>query len=349
MTTKAAAAALVLWFLKVHAADSPGVGPAPPGPRLIACRKIWSEGGHNAFTDLIRFRDRWFCTCREAEGHVRGDGRIRVLVSTNSEEWTSAALLEEKGIDLRDPKLSVTADGRLMLVIGGSVYKDRRLVERQPRVALSKDGQAWTSPARVLQTNDWLWRVTWHKGRAYGISYIVPIGSEGRTGLVEWTLKLVESEDGLKYRTVANLEVPSHPNEATVRFLANDDCIALVRREGMGKDSDKSAWIGISHPPYTNWQWKSAGMQIGGPNFIVLGDGTMIASGREYRPAPGGPVTFVDRMDLGSVTPQLTLPSGGDCSYPGLVWHEGALWVSYYASHEGRTGIYLAKIGLPPP
>jgi hypothetical protein len=27
--------------------------------------------------------------------------------------------------------------------------------------------------------------------------------------------------------------------------------------------------------------------------------------------------------------------------------HDGLLWVSYYASHEGKTSIYLAKVRLP--
>ena len=40
----------------------------------------------------------------------------------------------------------------------------------------------------------------------------------------------------------------------------------------------------------------------------------------------------------------LTLPSGGDTSYAGLVWHDGLLWVSYYSSHEEKTAIYLAKV-----
>jgi hypothetical protein len=43
----------------------------------------------------------------------------------------------------------------------------------------------------------------------------------------------------------------------------------------------------------------------------------------------------------------LRLPSGGDTSYAGLVWHENLLWVSYYASHEGKTAIYLAKVKVP--
>jgi len=28
------------------------------------------------------------------------------------------------------------------------------------------------------------------------------------------------------------------------------------------------------------------------------------------------------------------------------VWHDGVLWVSYYASHEDKTAIYLARVTL---
>ena len=51
-------------------------------------------------------------------------------------------------------------------------------------------------------------------------------------------------------------------------------------------------------------------------------------------------------VKTGRLTEFLKLPSGGDCSYPGLVLHEGLLWVSYYSSHEGKTSIYLAKVQL---
>jgi hypothetical protein len=47
-----------------------------------------------------------------------------------------------------------------------------------------------------------------------------------------------------------------------------------------------------------------------------------------------------------SLQPILQLPSGGDTSYPGLVWQDDHLWVSYYSSHEGKAKIYLAKVRL---
>ncbi len=33
--------------------------------RLVEVRKIWDQGPHNAFTDLVRFKNRWFCVFRE--------------------------------------------------------------------------------------------------------------------------------------------------------------------------------------------------------------------------------------------------------------------------------------------
>ena len=312
---------------------------AADAPQLVSVKKIWDAAPHNAFTDLTRFSNQWFCTFREAQGHVGGNGTIRVLTSADGEQWQSAALLTEEGIDLRDPKFSLTPDGRLMLVLGGSVYEGKVLKERQPRVSFSSDGRAWTTPQRVLDKGDWLWRVTWHKGRAYGITY----GNAGsKTSTNDWGIRLVESRDGAAWRLLAKLAVPGRPNEATVRFLPNDDCVALVRREAL----DQEAWIGTSPPPYTNWTWHPAGMQVGGPNFLVLPGGAMIASGRQYNPKPTGPKTFVGPMTLEAVKAELVLPSGGDCSYPGLVWHDGLLWLSYYSSHEGKTSIYLARIRL---
>jgi hypothetical protein len=49
--------------------------------QLISGKQSWDRGRHNAFTDLIRFRGEWFCTFREADDHVGGDGKLRVLRS----------------------------------------------------------------------------------------------------------------------------------------------------------------------------------------------------------------------------------------------------------------------------
>jgi hypothetical protein len=194
--------------------------------------------------------------------------------------------------------------------------------------------------------------VTWHEGRAYGVSYNAaarqtPAAQEAAKNTrpvsaepADWKLKLVVSEDGITYETVAHLGVPGHPNETTLRFRPDGTMLALVRREG----GDTFGWIGTSKPPYREWTWHQTAHRLGGPNFVGLPDGRLWAVSRSY---PGGAKTVLARMAGDSYEPVLTLPSGGDTSYAGLVWHDRLLWVSYYSSHEGKSSIYLAKVRLP--
>lgn len=320
-------------------------------PQIVSVKKIWDAGRHNAFTDLIRFRDKWYCTFREADAHVGGDGQLRVLESADGETWQSVALLAEKGIDLRDPKLSITADSRLMIVAGGSVYEGKKLLGRRPRVAFSADARDWTPTQRVLAEDEWLWRVTWHEGRCYGVAYnalarSTPAAQEASKspgpvapGPADWKLKLVASSDGVKFDLVTHLDVPGHPNETTLRFLPDGRLVALVRREG----GNTFGWIGVSEAPFRTWKWHETKHRFGGPNFLVLPNGDLWAASRLY---PNGPKTTLARMTLTSYEPALTLPSGGDTSYAGLAWHEGRLWMSYYSSHEGKSSIYIAQVKL---
>src|SRR5688572_23187982 len=82
---------------------------------LVSVDRIWDAAPHNAFTDLVFFKDRWFCTFREGKDHVSRDGAIRVISSPDGRKWESAARLEDPAADLRDPKLAITPENRLML------------------------------------------------------------------------------------------------------------------------------------------------------------------------------------------------------------------------------------------
>ena len=57
--------------------------------------------------------------------------RVAVIVNDMSEVNIDSDLIEA-GVDLRDPKLSVTAEGRLMVVSGGSVYRGKTRVSMAP-------------------------------------------------------------------------------------------------------------------------------------------------------------------------------------------------------------------------
>lgn len=312
---------------------------------LVDARKIWDEGAHNAFTDLIRWQDRWWCTFRESEGHVGGDGAIRVITSTDGVNWVSAAFLTEKDVDLRDPKLTATPDGRLMLNCGGSVYLGTKVLKgRQSRVLFSSNGRTWTAPRRILKEGDWLWRVTWQGGMAYGAAYRSGLGGSTAPG-PEWALSLYRSKDGLDWELVKNLDVLGRPNETTLNFEPDGEMIALVRREAEGQ----LGYVGRAGPPYTSWTWKEANHRFGGQNLIRLPNGTWIVGTRDYTRIDAATKTGATTMlaELGAdgkLGPLINFKSGGDTSYPGMVWHDGQLWVSYYSSHEGKSAIYLARL-----
>ena len=91
-------------------------GPGSEKAAFVEVRRIWNRAPHNAFTDLVRFQDRWLCVFREGLRHVSPDGSIRVISSSNGRDWSSAALLRLAGADLRNPKITITPDGRLMIL-----------------------------------------------------------------------------------------------------------------------------------------------------------------------------------------------------------------------------------------
>jgi hypothetical protein len=67
--------------------------PKPPfhKPQVVWCEKVWSSAPHNGFTDLVRYKDRWFCALREAAAYRSADGAIRILTSLDGEVWKPAS------------------------------------------------------------------------------------------------------------------------------------------------------------------------------------------------------------------------------------------------------------------
>lgn len=314
---------------------------APPTAQLISVKKIWDQAPHCAFTDLIYWKGKFFCAFREGRAHVTTDGRIRVLSSPDGDSWAAVGLLTKEGFDLRDAGLSVTPDDRLMLIGGAAPRKaDQATAPTGSFVSFSGDGTSWSKPEIAVAPGRWLWRVTWHAGKAYGIAYS---SSAPKTGKPYTSLMV--SDDGRDYHELApKLLDDRFPTEATLRFANDGTMFCLQRRDGVPRYA--SGMFGSSRAPYTEWQWHDLETFVGGPNFIQLASGQWIAAGRFIRDRK--PVTEVASLDVekGAIEPILSLPSGGDCSYPGLVWRDKLLWVSYYSSHEGKANIYLAKVGM---
>lgn len=311
---------------------------ALPGATLVDYSLIWDVAPHNAFTNLIRFKDEWFCVFREGDGHVSPDGALRVITSKDGEEWTSAALITSDIADLRDAQICLTPDGTLMLS-GAAALHDTDIAFHQTMAYFSEDGRNWSDGVPIGEKDLWLWRVTWHEDRAYGIGY-----TTGTRWPHRFT-RLYKSDDGKTFDVLVDkLRDEEYSNESNIVFLEDGTALCLLRRDEQAPKSTNGL-LGTSKPPYTEWAWQDLGVKIGGPCMMELPDGRFVAAVRLYDGNVRTSLCWID-PDAGTIDEFLALPSGGDTSYPGMVWHDGLLWVSYYSSHEGKTQIYLAKVKI---
>ena len=176
---------------------------------LTEAKKIWDLAPHNAFTDLVAWRRKLVCAFREGEKHADDHGQLRMLVSEDEgDNWVSAAIIRQEGADLRDAKLAVTPDDRLMLLSGLQTGSgDKRFTNTV--VSFSDDGYFWTLPERIGEEGRWIWGVAWQDGQAYGVSYPTPHGKPHTS--------LVTSRDGRRFTTlVPEFASEGGPTEAVI-------------------------------------------------------------------------------------------------------------------------------------
>ena len=303
-------------------------------------KKVAGQGAkHSAFTDLIDHRNLLYCCYREAGTHISADGCIKVITLDTDGNISQHHRLSLHQTDIRDPKLSITPDNKLLLTAyarktdgsGNTLYG-------QPVCWFSDNGKSWSSPIFFGERNWWLWRVSWHNGIAYGFAY-----NRGQQ-----KLKFYKGDPRRTFSCI-NEEVLSlekhdlaYPNESDMLFQDNK-AYALVRRDA----GSCSAQLGVSSYPYIHWKWHDLKHYIGGPAILCVEEEKIIAAGRFW--AGSTPVTALYQLDLKnkSLTPNLILPSAGDSSYPGLVKKDDHLYISYYSSHvDNKSQIFLAKFKL---
>ena len=276
----------------------------------MSVQEIWSNENYCSFTSLVKYHDKYYCTFREAGAHhyernSETEGKIRIIVSDNGYDWQSLALYAIESMDLRDPKLNITPDGRLMLLCGGVLYENTEYKGSFTKAAFSEDGATFSElqdchidPA-ISQDREWLWRLTWFGDTGYAVAY----GP---------TFCLMKTTDGLNYEHVSTMDVTGFPNETTVRFTSDSTMYIMVRRE---KEGNQGYW-GVARPPYTEWQWTEMDIPLGGPDFCILDDTLCIVATRSLY-ASEKTMLLKGGLD-GHFEEVCILPSGGDDNSPSI-------------------------------
>lgn len=297
-------------------------------------KMIWDRAPHNAFTDLLRFGEHWYCSFREGSAHSSVDGTARILRSPDGQQWESVAHFALPGHDLRDPKMVVTPAGQLMCGCAARAPNE----ERQPMVWLSEDGRAWSEGQKVGQIDYWMWSWErcgdWVYTFAYQVKANFKLGARARPGL-----RLYRSRDGLNWEEVIDLDFGKEfVNEVGFTFAADGRCFALVRSDS----GAKMARVGMAMPPYTEWAWHSTGIRISGPALLCLRDGRLLGGGRVKIASDTKTRLFWFDPSADGAMPAADLPSRHETGYPGLCCDGNSIWASYYSSQSGKPAIYVA-------
>ena len=324
-----------------------------PGIRLDSLHRVFDDGSHNAFTDLCRYRQRYYLTFRSCpDGHmVFPTSCIRVLVSDDGLDWRQVFSFSAPQRDVRDPHFLVF--GEKLFVYTGTWLchpdRPRDLNDHLGYVAWSNDGETWEGPSHLEGTyGHYIWRAAAWGGTAYLCgrrrrAFAAGIANEDEPATIE--AGMLESQDGLIWRHVA-LFTEEQGDETAFLFKDDGRVVALVRGGGT-----TPARICRSQPPYATWDRVELDRNVGGPLLARWGDRYLIAGRKSLAPEP--PVTTLYWLVDDALREVLELPSGGDNSYPGFVQlDETRGLMSYYSSHEGSgesrapCHIYIAELCL---
>ncbi|MCA9194407.1 MAG: prolyl oligopeptidase family serine peptidase [Planctomycetales bacterium] len=320
-----------------------------PLVRITNIRRVFHNGQHNAFTDLIQYQGRFYLAFRSCpDGHmVHPTSSIIVLASNDLRAWEKIHQFSVPLRDVRDPHF-LEFQGRLFVYTGtwycGETSPTTRdLNQHLGYCTYTTDGVHWSNPQMLEGTfGHYVWRASKWGDQAYlcgrrKIEFDIRPKGEGPD--VESVM--LASNDGLIWRK-HSLFQESQGDETAFQFDELGNLLAVARR---GRDS---AELLRSQAPYTEWQRTDLGQYIGGPLLTRWGQNWFVG-GRMNTPT--GPRTSLSWLIDDQLFTFAQLPSDGDNSYPGFVARDDHhATISWYSSHERDsnghpiTAIYMADL-----
>ncbi|MDP6039171.1 MAG: hypothetical protein QGG64_11525 [Candidatus Latescibacteria bacterium] len=311
---------------------------------LISVARLFADGYHNAFTDLLFWQGHYYLGFRVGQSHgISPAGDVVIYRSDDLSAWTLCVRFDTGGDD-RDPKL-IDAGDRLGVVFGtwfsrwGNGTKSVANAEHDlvSHVALSRDGLCWSTPRQVYGVNYWLWRILPCADGFYCPAYHFA----RRDDRDMRTVHLLYSDDLLSWNLIGLMRSGGGPGEP-VLFRTGEQQLSCVVRT---LEPNHHSWIGYSQAPYTEWKWSDLGAMIHAPVVLNV-QGQWIVAGRSQEcDLPSGSFERFEGTESTHHTSVwaivddcaellMTMPSACDCSYPGLaLGADGEVLMSYYSQH----------------
>jgi len=347
-------------------------------------------GRHCAFSSLLLWHGTLYLAYREASTHgIYPPGKIVLLraalpVDNTMPQWTVQQTFHTGGDD-RDPKLFDAGPYGIGIVWGTyyprwpeswSAHPVLRAKETDliSHVVLSRDGQAWSTPQQMFRPNYWVWSVLYVEDDLQAPFYAAAYQAGGGGPIdLSHSIHCLQSADARLWwydslivpETYGRNSLPSEPALALLDDVGTLGCV--VRQEKL----PLCVLVGQERKGTRKWTiQKGKTSCVHAPALINIGD-TWILGGRKlvfdapairnvvtpskYGTTPEKVTTATMSLwefdwDDGMSKPLLTLPSWGDCSYPGLVWDDAnqVLWCAYYSQHAHMREIESQVIDMEP-
>lgn len=328
----------------------------PPQVSVSNFRRVFHNGEHNAFTDLVRFKGTLYLCFRSCpDGHMVFNTASAIIMRSADEgaTWQPVHRFSVKDRDTRDPHFLVFND-RLFVYTGtwwsgpGKIEpKEYDMNKMLGFAVFSDDGTKWSEPAMLEGTFGlYIWRAAAHDGKAFLCGRRKPgydIGPKGEGSRIQSLM--LESDDGLVWKKRAYFNETN--GDETAFLFENDGSVLAIGRHGGGKE----AFLIRSKPPYTGWSRQQFDRAIGGPLVSKWGEHFLV--GGRHTTKERGAKTSLCWLVGDQLHEFAELPSGGDNSYPGFIELSPTKGlISWYSSHEkdeaGKTitAIYLAELNL---
>jgi len=351
---------LFCWLLAITA-FVPALLTAQQAPRVTVSnvRLAFDNGEHNAFTDMIRWKDKYWLAFRScADGHpISSNGAVIVLSSPDTKVWKQACRIKVPERDARGPHF-LAFKGKLFVFIGAIYASDESETAHSGMnrnnfgcTAFTRDGETWSEPTPLTGTNEYfVWGAASHKNKAYlsgrRTRRVASATEEGKYELLGETA-LFESHNGIDWK-ITSVYHQDRGDETSFLFQPNGDLVAVTRRGG-----PYPARLLRAKPPYREWLHKDFPFFIGGPLIKKWGDYHIVGGRRNSKDGKKTGLWWLVGDELQSMA---ILPSGGDNSYPGFaaIDDQHGL-VSWYSSHETDesgeiiTAIYVADLEITAP
>ena len=318
---------------------------------IQSIKRIFFNQDHNAFPDAIYYKNNFFVALRSCpDGHmVFTTSRIIILSSRDGINWSLNHSFSIPNRDVRDPHFCIFKNN--LFLYTGTWYAQNLIApgayEMNMQLGFSiqtSNGKAWSTPKALPGTEGhYIWKAGVFNNKMF-LSARRNINFKpmhGETPYIESVL--LSSDDGFNWSEFMLLDRKFGDE---IAFMINKNGLFLGIARGYGLETASLLTVDL----LTKKLISNVKLQkyIGGPMIHKWGE-DIIVGGREHL-ANDSYTTSLYLLKQDKLIKLVELPSGGDCSYPGMiVLSDNKAMVVYYSSHgtlphENKSSIYIANL-----